>query len=417
MAQLPRSGGGRAEPGAGRAAKTKGKARPGGGVPGSWHPGWPAGAARSEMRTRLLPSLASFLGALLFTSLCSAQEPVPVDPQEIEGQPVVEIELIGLQQITPKAVQALMQTRVGEPFRVAKLEADIRTLTTKVFSSIPSVSAELVPEKKGVVVTIAGGENRRLVGVVFFGGIENRRDDLEPLVRSRRGGYTDDFLMEVDRREIQRYLVRQGHHFAQVSAVKNLVKGGDILVFRLVEGPKVHLRDVYLEGADSFERDELLREMPYTREPGFLGFSKQTFILEEVQKDEKQLTRYYRDRGFLNAQVTLYDWRFTSDNEDVDLFYRVEEGKPFVVEEVQLEGVTLFDPELLRGKMKTTTGSRYEPGVTLAQDIRKLQLEYHRRGWVSGPRAGREHLLLGRTTRCASSCASSRASASGWATS
>lgn len=296
---------------------------------------------------------------------------------------MTSIRFEGLQRMEPAAVRSLMETRVGAPFRRKALDADIKNLVKKdVFSTIPWVRAELDAAGKGVAITLdARDETARAVGVVFHGAVAFDREDLLPHVRTTAGRQVNDFTLQYDASQLERFYRSQGHHFAQVDVQKVREPSGEHLVrFLITEGPEVTIRRVRIRGNRSFEKDDLLAETEFIDEPGFL--SSETFILAQVRRDLVALEQFYRDRGFRDARVTLVSWTPTPDFEEVDLRIRVEEGDPYTVRSLTLEGVTIFDPRELRAAMRTRVGGRYEPGAVLAADLRDIRRRYEESGYI-----------------------------------
>ena len=121
------------------------------------------------------------------------------------------------------------------------------------------------------------------------------------------------------------------------------------------------------EGNHSFSKSELLKVMPKTAETGFLKDAP--FVLEEVQRDVVQLNRFYQSEGFLDAKATLLGWTPSADFTRVTIRIGIEEGEPYFVRSIRIEGMTRFDPEQVPAKMQTKVGCRYRPGVELARDM------------------------------------------------
>ena len=160
----------------------------------------------------------------------------------LEAKIVKRIDFVGLERFTKRAVMARMQTQEGRPFSRQALEDDLRMLAghvkrvqerpvdptkppqekplpPKVFSMIPSVAVRLDTDDT-VIITITGLENRRVAGLVFLGVVAYGRDDLVPHIRTRAGNPVDDFILELDRQEIERFYRERGHHYVEVHFVK-----------------------------------------------------------------------------------------------------------------------------------------------------------------------------------------------------
>lgn len=326
------------------------------------------------------------------------------DGQELEGKPVHSIRFEGLRTLTPDAVMAVMTVKVGAPFAREALDRDVRRLSgwqdpapvdpnrpkpvepaarlPKLFAVIPSVLATL-DASGGVVITLQGEENRRVMGLVFLGALEFGRDEFLPIIRTRAGNLVDDFTLELDRQELERWYRERGFHYVSVRFVKETERSGDIVLFNIIEGVKVKVREVIFEGLVAFNKDQLLEQMLWCAEPGF--WSSKEFVLEQVRRDVVGISAWMRGQGHLDARATLMEWVPTPDHERVDLMILVEEGRLYSVRSVTLEGVTLFDATELRGAMRTQIGAAYATGTDgdLGRDLRNLTERYQEIGHIN----------------------------------
>ena len=320
------------------------------------------------------------LSVILFVAaFVAAQDTRPQDATE--GRSVTRIELPFLKRLTPDAVRARMGLKVGRPFTRELFAKDLKALVdSKIFFNISKATAEL--DGTGVVLTIVGEENVRVLEVAFFGLVDASRDTISPVVKTTAGGLVDSFSLDVDKQSILRWYRQQGFHFAEVNILQTPVEGGDgvVVVFQITEGPKVKIKEVNFDGNATFSKADLLKAMPKTSEPGFLSSTE--FVLEEIQRDVVQLNRYYQGRGFLDARCSLLGYEPTPDYSKVTIRIAVDEGRRYVVRSVAIEGMTLFDPTLTLSELKTTVGSPYEPGIALAQDLRDITTRYQERAYI-----------------------------------
>ena len=91
-------------------------------------------------------------------------------------------------------------------------------------------------------------------------------------------------------------------------------------------------------------------------------------MLEEVQRDVVQLNRFYQSEGFLDASATLLGWTPSADFTCVNIRIRIDEGQPYYVRSIRLEGMTRYDPEKFRqlhgdqGRLPVQARGRDRPG-------------------------------------------------------
>ena len=102
-----------------------------------------------------------------------------------------------------------MSLKEGRPFTRELLQADIKLLVErKIFLTIPRASVQ--PFEDGVIVSILGEENARVLEVAFWGLAELEAEELRPLMKTVRGGLVDQFTLDVDRQALLDYYRAQG---------------------------------------------------------------------------------------------------------------------------------------------------------------------------------------------------------------
>ncbi len=290
------------------------------------------------MNRRLL-----IVGAALLCAALGAR----AQDQQFDGKIVKRIEFVGLIRLTPEAVKAQMSLKEGRPFTRDLLQSDVKLLVDhKIFLTIPKASVQ--PYEDGVIVSILGEENARVLEVAFWGLAELDIEAVKPIVKTVRGGLVDQFTLDVDRQALIDFYRAQGFHYVQVAVDQSRPETGEGLVifFRITEGPKVEIACVRFEGNHSFSKTKLLKVMPKTSEDGFLKDAP--FVLEEVQRDVVQVNRFYQSEGFLDASATLLGWTPSADFTRVNIRIRIDEGQPYYVRSIRLEGMTRYDPEKFR---------------------------------------------------------------------
>lgn len=312
--------------------------------------------------------------AVLVFSALSASARAQDDP---EGKIVRAIEFTELRRLSPDAVKAKMSLKEGRPFARELLKKDVKELVREnIFFNIADASVRPAPDGSGVIVKITGEENDRVLEVVFLGLIEADRDDLEPLTETRAGGLADPFTIEVDRRKILDWYLAKGYRSAQVATSRGKLEGveGVIVYFNVTEGPEVEIAEVIFEGNHAFSKSKLLKAMPKTNENGFL--SDATFVEDELRRDVVALNRFYQGEGYLDARVTLTSIEPTPDFEEVVVRIDIDEGRPYVVRSVRLEGMKLLDPATTLAEFETVPGARYRPNGEAAKDVRAILDRY-----------------------------------------
>jgi len=300
-------------------------------------------------------------------------------PQDQEGLIIEKIEIIGNRTVTDAAVKAKLRTREGDPFRSAKLSADIKTLTESdgYFVSV-AVDHRVLPNRK-LVLRFRVKEMSHVEQVIFRGAVGEDVEEVRREVAIESGRFVNRHEINRRSRRLEAWYRKKGYRYVQVEGRTRPGRaGGTEVVFEVNEGPRVEVDRIVFRGNASIGESELLGPMQ-TRKPGI--FSRVVYDRELIEADCIRLQEYYRARGFKDAKVNLLD---VLDNEDfsrVTLVIRIDEGEPYVVEAIEIEGNHHFTDEELIGGMKQRPGERYDV-LDIVQDVETIERRYKEQAYL-----------------------------------
>lgn len=218
-------------------------------------------------------------------------------------------------------------------------------------------------------------------------------------------------------RLLQRYR-EEGFYFADIRVVErpagvDPATGAALapdVIFEIAEGPEVKVRDIVLHGNTLLpERGFLLFRRGLSklartelRPPRLFGLFAKDFVAETMAADLVAMREVYRDLGHLDAVVELERLEFSDDREWVTIHVAIEEGEPYTVEAVELQGFRRVRddavPRGFREEPAELTAPRAEIEARLAlrpgqvflrrrveEDHRALRQFYGERGHVEHP--------------------------------
>ena len=176
----------------------------------------------------------------------------------------------------------------------------------------------------------------------------------------------------------------EGYQFVEIRPETKAVEGGTKLVhvtFHITEGPKVRIQDVDFVGNSAVADGKLSKKMKENKEKGFFGFitGGGTYKEDKFAEDAQLITDYYRDEGYIMAQVGQPTMKTLEDSKDgktrwIQLQVPVTEGKKYTVGEFSFEGNKVVNSEALRPLFKLEKGETYsqkkiKKGLEKAQEI------------------------------------------------
>ena len=226
-------------------------------------------------------------------------------------------------------------------------------------------------------------EERERVKIVTYEGSEVLKTD-DILQNLEQQGVTLRMDSFIDPETIRRVkaIIRQGfqaegYMFAEVDHVIEELPGGPKLVrltFNMTEGPKVQVHEIDFIGNEAMSDGRLRGKMKKIKQRWWLSWmtGRGTYKPEEYEEDAVAIEAYYRDEGYITAQVGQPELDYLELSEDGEtrglrLRIPVDEGERYRIGEVDFAGnEILLERGLQRIFEDIEPGDYYSEG-----DVRK----------------------------------------------
>jgi outer membrane protein insertion porin family len=330
------------------------------------------------------------------TAAGDATQPAAVLPPPGSGPLVRTIQIAfpaqgNVSMVEPQTYLYYIQTRpsrpsegVWVPYDEASVLADFQRLWATNFLDDLSIEVNDAPYDNGVVGKhiIYNLEERERIRLVNYNGskaLERTKIEeqlTEKSAQIRLDSFADPGVIRRVEGVLREMLAEKGHDFAEVTHEIRPAAGGPkivTLVFNIVDGPKVKVRDIEFVGNTAMGDGTLKRKMKNTKEHWWLSFltGRGTYQATKFEEDADRLVQHYRNEGYVSAQIGQPEMEFLDDSEDgetrwVQLRIPVQEGARFRVGQFDFEGNTIVQAEALRPLFKVKSGDFYSE-----KDIRK----------------------------------------------
>ena len=233
-------------------------------------------------------------------------------------------------------------------------------------------------------------EERQRVKIVDYTGskkLETTKIDeklKEANAQIRLDTFIDPALIRKIEGVIRDMMKDKGFQSAEVTHEIKPVEGGPKLVhitFNMNEGPKVKIRHVEFVGNSAISDGRLSRKMKENRAHWFLSFITGRGVYQETkfEEDAERVSDYYRDHGYIRAQVGDPEIKVLGDSDDkktrwVELRIPVQEGNRYLVKSFDVAGNKVVKSEALKPLFKLQQGKYYSQklvrkGFQKAQEI------------------------------------------------
>lgn len=308
---------------------------------------------------------------------------------DFEDRLISSIEIEGLGRVTEQRVLNLIQATVGEPYDAEIVEGDVHILTH--LGEFNYIAADVVLQKDGTVHLIYNFREQQIITQVSVVGNHTVSDaELLFAVPVMEGLGRDQDAIDRGRRAIMDLYKERGNYLAEVfPEVVVYGKGVDkftgiqieesvVLIYRVMEGPRVRVGGMAFYGNHSFTSDELASEIDTVVAVPF--FRRGELNEQVLEADVAALKRFYIIRGFQDVRVSYSDPLSPNDKEASVLFL-IEEGPQYTIGGISAEFHTIgvlepvFSDEQIRGFIPIKVGDVYRQ-VDIGRAVRAINNAY-----------------------------------------
>jgi outer membrane protein insertion porin family len=315
---------------------------------------------------RVLNPVARIAAVALYVLLAAGE--ARAQAQDLIDRPIADIRIEGLVRVDPNLVLNQIRAAAGEPYDPDTVRGDVRRLTR--LGEFKFVDAEAKLQNDGTVLVVYRFVEQALITEVQVVGNKVISDqELIGVVQLFPQGPRDDFLIEQAIRSIEQIYREKGHYLATVAVDDTDLDESGILIFRVIEGPRVRVKAIEFLGNDSIS-SKMLRSQLRTETYIFI-FRKGELNKEVLFEDIGALDKYYKDQGFLDVRVDR-TIELSPDNTEAKVTFLIAEGEQFTLGSVQavngIDGgpLRVFTTKQIAAMLAVKTGDIY--GQDLVQE-------------------------------------------------
>jgi outer membrane protein assembly complex protein YaeT len=257
------------------------------------------------------------------------------------------------------------------------------------------------PEDKRIIPTLAITEGPevqiRTSGARISGGTLRR---LVPVFQEHS---VDRDLLVEGARNLTEHFQNRGYFDAAVSFRQNNPSPDlQVIEFQVDPGRRYRLVRLEIRGNRYFD-GETIRERMGIAPASLLRYRHGRYSQAMLEDDINALTSLYRSNGFREVQITArIENPYRGKSGDVAVFVDIEEGRQWLVSELELEGVSQEHRNQIYGLLSSLPGQPYSE-VNVAIDRDNVLDYYYNRGYLNAslewsreedPAAGRARIHM-----------------------
>jgi outer membrane protein insertion porin family len=263
----------------------------------------------------------------------------------------VDIKFIGPEAVSEDYVRANIKLKAGVTYLPNLTQDDVHSLYgTGQFYNI-TVSVDRADDD-GVIVTYKVQSRPRISEVRLEGNNKLTDHKLKKLITVKVGEPLDEQKLFTDVQAIKKQYEKYGLSDTQVKYVLNIdsATGHGVVVFQVVEAPKVKITEVDFFGTSAFKQKQLRKEIKTRRRWMFSWLTGSGyFIQDDFDSDRDALTEFYRSHGYLDFEIKDIKLVHPTPSTLIIKYY-LYEGRQYRVGSVKITGNKIYsDAEIVKG--------------------------------------------------------------------
>ena len=270
---------------------------------------------------------------------------------------VRDIEVNGLERIAAGTVLNYLPAQVGQQFNDAQSAEAIRSLfQTGLFEDVQL-------GRRGDVLVVTVVERPAIGELTIKGNRKIPTDKLMQVLKLRnisKGDTLDKAALATIQRELAEQYQGMGHYGVDINTTIEALPRNRVAVnININEGNVARIQKVKIIGNKAFPESVLLKQLESGPRGAFsIPFLSDSdkYSKEKLMADLDALNSFYRDRGYINFEITSADVSMSPDKKNIFLNVSVNEGAQYRIGEVSVAGNPGLSKEQLAKSVKLRKG-------------------------------------------------------------
>ncbi|MDR0402506.1 MAG: outer membrane protein assembly factor BamA [Treponema sp.] len=299
------------------------------------------------------------------------------------GKPIKDVVFDGLNHVRNSELESTIESFRGKPFSdEIFLDLQSRLYALDLFETIVPTALPADSLGNEVIIQFKVVELPLVSRITFTGNSGVKRRELMEAISLKVNDVANQMLIRADEQAVKNKYTEKGFPDAGVRSELRKARNDTVeLVFHIVEGERTVVTAVFFEGNSVYSSSTLRGRL--SMKPKGIGRDG-SFQEARLLADREALTRYYQDRGYLDAEVTDVVQELVKDedgNNSMTITYRVYEGRTYTFTGISFEGNDIFSTEDLQKLLRSTPGELANASRVEA-DLQRVADLYYENGYI-----------------------------------
>ncbi|MDR1250452.1 MAG: outer membrane protein assembly factor BamA, partial [Treponema sp.] len=301
-----------------------------------------------------------------------------------QGKPIRDIVFEGLHSIRNSEMDGIMEPFIGAAFSDEIFwEIHGRLYALEYFDSIVPSAVPADSTGSAVIIRFRVTERPTVSRIIFSGNNAISRGQLLDTVSIKVNDVSNQARLRMDEAALAAKYLEKGFPDVRVSSSVQPNRNGTVqITFIIAEGEKLTVEEINFEGNSVFSA-RTLRGQASLKPRGGL-FNDGAFQEAKLTADRAAITQYYRDRGYIDAEVldvTRETRRDEKGGNNLFITFRISEGRIYTFGGVVFEGNEIFSLEQLNALIYSKTGETVNARRVEA-DLQRVMGLYAENGYI-----------------------------------
>ncbi len=217
----------------------------------------------------------------------------------------------------------------------------------------------------GIFLLIKVEEFPRLNEIIVKDNDKISVKDIIKAANKNKGEVLSNYDTTLIKKAVQKIYSEEGLLFAEIHPkirYTELKNYADLYLF-INEGTKFNVKSITIDGNIKVKDKDLVGSFEETKTKSWWEIWKSSkFDKDKYQEDKKKLVDYYKNHGFIDAEILKDSIIYTPEESKVDIIITVNEGSQYFIRNIAFDGNSVYPNDVLLRRLDLKPGDIYDAG-------------------------------------------------------